>query len=133
MNTCEKCNNPVPVEKAFCPNCGAAMTPERERAMEFISEEMLPTMYEQDPPAKNPATPKPPSTPVKVEASSTPPAISSTQRRTPTAATNRRNVASTETPDASGNRILYSILVAAAVLFTISIIIVAVLYMMGRI
>ena len=133
MNTCEKCNNPVPVEKAFCPNCGAAMTPERERAVEYKSEEMLPTMYEQDPPPRNQPTLKPPSTPVKGEPGSTPSALGGTERKPSVATRKLPNVAPKETPAAGSNRILYLILIAAGVLFALSIIIVAFLYMTGRI
>ncbi|HEX8491728.1 MAG TPA: zinc ribbon domain-containing protein [Pyrinomonadaceae bacterium] len=133
MNTCEKCNNPVPAEKAFCPNCGAAMTPERERAVEYMSEEMLPTMYDQEPPAKKIAVPQPSSEPVKVKASSAPPpALNEPQHKPPTVH-NRPNVAQKETLAANNNRMLYSILVAAAVLFLLSIMIVGILYMMGKI
>lgn len=109
------------------------MTPERERAVEYISEEMLPTMYDQDPPAKNPSTPKPPVTPFKVATSTAPPALGGAQRRSQSTAMNFTNVAPKDTPAAGSNRILYSILIAAAVLFTLSIIIVAILYMMGKI
>lgn len=110
------------------------MTPERERAVEYMSEEMLPTMYDQDPPAKNPPAPKPPVTPVKVATSTAPPALGNTQRSRPqTAAMNFPNVAPKDTPAAGSNRVLYSILIAAVVLFTLSIIIVAILYMMGKI
>lgn len=132
MNTCEKCNNPVPAEKAFCPNCGAAMTPERERAVEYISEEMLPTMYDQDPPVKNPTAQQPPSAPVKVKVSSTPTPAPSEPQHKPTTY-NRPNTGPKETPAANDNRMLYSILIAAAVVFMLSIIIVGILYMMGEI
>jgi hypothetical protein len=46
---------------------------------------------------------------------------------------NFANVAPKDAPATGNNRTLYSILIAAAVLFTLSIIIVAVLYMMGKI
>ena len=133
MNTCEKCKSQVPEEKAFCPNCGAAMTPERERAEEYMSEEMLPTMYDQEPPAKKQAASQPPPVPVKVEANAAPPALGGPQHKPTPTAGKRPNVAPKETPAASDNRMLHSILIAAAALFTLSIIVVAILYMMGKI
>lgn len=110
------------------------MTPERERAVDYMSEEMLPTMYDIDPPVKKPTATPPPPKPVKVKASSAPtPALGGPQHKTPPTADKRPNVAPTETLAANSNRMLYSILIAAVALFTLSIIIVAILYLMGKI
>ena len=112
------------------------MTPERERAMEYISEEMLPTMYDQEPPAKKLAAPLSSSAPAKVSAAATTPALGGLQHKpqaTTTTESNRSNVAPRETLADKDNRRLYPILIAAAALFTLSIIVVAILYAMGKI
>lgn len=153
MKTCEKCSSPVAEEKAFCPNCGAAMTAERKRTPDYVSEEMGPTMYGYDEPIKNllpqkPTPPPPPpveavakpveAEPVKVEPVRAEPrrataAPASSARQTPSKATVARRPATdiTEAPD--GNRTLHLILGISAVLFALSILVVAILYVKGKI
>ena len=135
MNTCGKCNSPVPEEKAFCPNCGAAMMPERERAVEYVSEEMLPTMYDQEPPAKKISVADLEPNPVKAEtgAAAQPPAPNAAPHKPSAKTYNLANAAPKDAAAADGNRTLYSILIAAAALFTLSIIVVAILYVTGKI
>ncbi len=148
MNTCEKCGSTVSEEKAFCPNCGAAMTPERQREPEEeLSEEMLPTMYDQQPPA-NPAVLKP-RTPVKSELtsatlrpsaaparprpkSSAAAAQSIPQAAPKSAAMNAPKNTAVNAPVANDNATLSLILKGAAILFALSIVAVAILYFMGK-
>ena len=145
MNTCEKCGSTVSEEKAFCPNCGAAMTPERQRAPEEnLSEEMLPTMYDQPP--VSPVVLKP-QTPVKSELSAAtlrpsaptrprPMSAAAAQSTPQTAPRNTSNDtpknAAKSAPVANENRTLSLILTGAAILFALSIIAVAILYFMGK-
>lgn len=131
MNTCEKCNSPVPEEKAFCPNCGAAMTPEREHAPDG-SEEMIETMYGFDA-DKNPPASQPSPTPVKVPLSSASPA-SASARQQPSVMSYGLSDVAPQAASADGNsRTLQSVLIAAAALFVLSIAVVAILYVMGKI
>lgn len=149
MNNCEKCGNPVPEEKAFCPNCGAAMMPERERTTE-TAEGMGETMYEYTPPSKilqapmmpadeattakagskqKPTTPTP-----KATASSAPSAApDKSQRQPPTKASAISNTAAKKTSAADDNGKLRLILGASAVIFALTILVVVILYIMGKI
>jgi hypothetical protein len=137
MNSCEKCGSLVPAEKAFCPNCGAAMTPERQRVPED-SGEMGETIYD-GPPPKQPV-PKPVPTPPSVNqaTASTAPAktnattASQTQRPPDSRANNTQRAAPGNAPVAGNNNTLRMVLGAAAALFVISILVVAILYMMGK-
>lgn len=146
MNTCEKCGSTVSEEKAFCPNCGAAMTPERQRAPEEeLSEEMLPTMYDQQPPG-SPAVLKPqtpvkseltaatlrPSAPVRPRPKSTAAAQSIAPAAPKNAASYTPKNAAKSAPVANDTGTLSLILKGAAILFALSIIAVAVLYFMGK-
>lgn len=134
MNTCEKCGEQVPEEKAFCPNCGHSMTPERQRVPEF-SEEMGETMLGYNPPVKNPPARKPTPPPV-------PPVKATPPKASPAAAGAHRSasVMSYVLPqemqrasDEESHRKLHLILRAAAVLFALSILFVAILYFTGKI
>jgi hypothetical protein len=164
MKTCDKCSNPVPDEKAFCPNCGAAMTPERARTPDYVSEEMGPTMYGYDAPLKKQPTqklpPPPPvnataeppveaaakpieaatakpieaaaAKPVKAEAGRAPSAPKSSTRQPPIAREAVKVAGKSSAPAVNGNRTLHLILGASAVLFALSILVVAILYVTGR-
>jgi len=161
MKTCEKCSNPVPDEKAFCPNCGAAMTPERARTPDYISEEMGPTMYGYDAPLKKPPTQKLPPLPVKAtadkaapekpgEAATAKPAtaaaaekpVKAEASRAPSAAKvspepplparEPAKAATKRAPADEGNRTLHLILGASAVIFALSILLVVILYVTGK-
>jgi hypothetical protein len=146
MNTCEKCSNPVPEEKAFCPNCGAAMTPERERVTE-TAEGMGETMYEYQPPAKKLAAPMVPTPPVEAAPVSQPPTpkVEAAPGSKPSAreslqpgpkaqaAVSPKVAAQVKTPAVDNNQTLRLILSVSAVLFVLSILAVAVLYIMGKI
>jgi hypothetical protein len=134
MNSCEKCGSLVPAEKAFCPNCGAAMMQERQRAPED-SGEMGETIYDAPPPPKLQA-PKPTIAPVTQEPASTAQAQPSSTYRPPAApdsAAQPKKAATVNAPAADSNRMLNLILRLAASLFVLSILVVAILYMMGRI
>jgi hypothetical protein len=169
MKTCEKCSNPVPDEKAFCPNCGAAMTPERARTPDYISEEMGPTMYGYDAPLKKPPTQKLPPLPVKataekaaiekpieaavgkpIEAATAKPATAAAAEKPVKAEASRAPVAAKVSPKPpplareaakaatkrapadEGNRTLHLILGASAVIFALSILLVVILYVTGK-
>lgn len=141
MNNCEKCGTPVAEEKAFCPNCGAAMIAERKRTPD-ASEEMMETIYEQPAPAKSlpasrpPAPPlKAPSNPVKVkiEAAVPPPASASPRRQASVQAFKPQKVAPKNASTDDSNRTLRLILSAAVVLFALSILVVVILYVTGKI
>lgn len=138
MNSCEKCGSLVPAEKAFCPNCGAAMVPERQRVPED-SGEMGETIYDGPPPKSPPPKPTPPPPPVKQEQASTAPAKTSSTTATPTPrpasapAHNTRKAAHANTPAGGDNRNLRMILGGAAALFALSILVVVILYIMGKI
>ncbi|MDX6693372.1 MAG: hypothetical protein QOF02_975 [Blastocatellia bacterium] len=163
MKTCEKCSNPVPDEKAFCPNCGAAMTPERARTPDYVSEEMGPTMYGYDAPLKKQPTqklPPPPvnaaakpveaatakpieaatakpveaatAKPVKAEPGRAPSAPKSSTQPPPVAREATKVAGKSSAPVVNDNRTLHLILGASAVLFALSILVVAILYVTGR-
>ncbi len=152
MNNCEKCGNPVPEEKAFCPNCGAAMAPERERTTEteegmgetmyeyerpskVLQAPMVPLPAEEAEPVKSEPTPKPspPLIETKPAASAAPPAQKKPSRQPSVVAYGMSNAAEKETPAANNNRRLHLILGASAVLFALSILVVVILYIMGKI
>ncbi|HEY0386155.1 MAG TPA: zinc-ribbon domain-containing protein [Pyrinomonadaceae bacterium] len=142
MKTCEQCGNPVPEEKAFCPNCGAAMIEERERTTELV-EGMGETLFEPVP-AKVPLPVKPPSEkpaepPAKASAKSVKAAperaTASTPER-PRQTTAKRAVtskAAAKSAPAEQNGKLYLILYASAALFLLSLLIFVFLYVKGKI
>lgn len=158
MNTCENCGNQVPEEKAFCPNCGAAMSAERQRPADNVSEELGPTMYGYDAvPDKilptPPLVPDLPPLPTKAEApkqpplpakaapgaatgavpSATPkPASGVTRQRPPASAVNAPKSKPAAVPDDDGNRTPYLILGASAALFALAVLAVIILYFMGK-
>ncbi|HEX8001029.1 MAG TPA: zinc-ribbon domain-containing protein [Pyrinomonadaceae bacterium] len=151
MNNCEKCGNQVPEEKAFCPNCGAAMTPERERTTQ-TEEGMGETMYEFEPPSrilqapmvpmpadeaqpfKAEPAPKSPAPMPKATQSSAPPAAAERSVREPSVAAYADSTAAVkQTPAADSNRKLRLILGASAALFALSILVIAILYIIGKI
>jgi type IV secretory pathway VirB10-like protein len=154
MKTCEKCSNPVSDEKAFCPNCGAAMTPERKRTPDYVSEEMGPTMYGYDAPIKNPPAPKPSpppveaaakpvaaeekpvqaaaEKPVKAEPTSRAPSAPRSSQQQPRVASDVAKAVPKSVPAVNNNRMLHLILGASAVLFALSILVVAILYVTGK-
>jgi hypothetical protein len=146
MNTCQKCSSPVPEEKAFCPNCGAPMIEERERVTE-TAEGMGETMYEYQPPAKKLEAPmvpmppveeapvaKPPTPTVKPTTSAKPPAPESAQPKPKATATAPPKAQARESvPAVHSNRTLHLILGVSAVLFALSVLVVAILYFMGKI
>ena len=147
MNTCEKCGSTVSEEKAFCPNCGAAMTPERQREPEEeLSEEMLPTMYDQPPgnpavskpraPLKSEltsATLRPSAAPARPRPKSSAVAAQSIPQAAPkSAAMNAPQNKAINAPVANDNATLSLILKGAAILFALSIVAVAILYFMGK-
>jgi hypothetical protein len=161
MNTCEKCGNQVPVEKAFCPNCGAAMIPERQRMAENLSEELGPTMYGYDA-VPDKLLPTPPLDPSLQEMPQQPSVQKTTQQQQPSArgpastssrpapgggggrpkapavatatattARTRKSVPASP-PVAGSNRTLNLILGISAALFALSILAVVILYFMGK-
>lgn len=130
MNTCEQCGEQVPEEKAFCPNCGNSMTPERQRTPMF-SEEMGETMLGFSLPVKNPPPPKPKPV-VPARPTQAPPAPASVPRPTDVMSHVLPKQMPQGKPNDAGLRKLYLILGAAAVLFALSILFVVVLYMMGK-
>jgi hypothetical protein len=133
MNTCEKCSSQVPEEKAFCPNCGAAMMPERERVTE-TPEGMGETIYDpSSAPVKLPTPPAPPPKPVKAAPAAAPSAPKRPPSKPPVKAVAPSKVAARETPAANNNRKLHLILGVSAALFALSILIVVILYIMGKI
>jgi hypothetical protein len=147
MNTCKKCSSPVPEEKAFCPNCGAPMIEERERVTETV-EGMGETMYEYQPPAQKleaPMVPVPsleeepvaktPKPAVETATSPKTAAKESLQRKPKAAATvvAPKAKAKETAPAVGSNRTLHLILGAAVALFALSILVVAILYFMGKI
>ena len=135
MNTCEKCSSPVPEEKAFCPNCGAPMVTERERKTE-TPEGMGETMYEAPPPMplRKPTGPLPPK-PVKAAPSSKPPVAKTSASNAAVSGVDYPKFAKKETPAAAAdsNKTLHLILRASVVLFVLTILVVAILYVMGKI
>ena len=137
MNKCEKCSSPVPEEKAFCPNCGAPMVAERERTTE-TAEGMGETMYEAPPPMplplRKPTGPLPPPKPAKPAPSSKPSAAKSSVRNAAVSGVDYPKFAKKETPVVvDSNRTLQLILRASVVLFVLAILVVAILYVMGKI
>lgn len=140
MNTCEKCGNQVPEEKAFCPNCGAAMMPERERKTS-VAEGMGETMYEPIPPLKKPLTSKPLPPLAKATVEPAPSAPDKSRRQPSVVAHGLSKAALKSTPErkpkrtpaVNTNRTLSLILSVAAGLFALSILVVAILYFMGKI
>lgn len=136
MNTCEKCSEQVPDEKAFCPNCGHSMTPERQRVTEF-SEEMGETMLGYNPPVKNPParkpTPPPPVSPVKAKQKTASPTPAGSHRAASVMSYVLPQEMQQGATDDEDHRKLHLILRASAVLFALSILFVAILYFMGKI
>lgn len=131
MNTCEQCSEQVSEEKAFCPNCGHSMTPERRRTVE-MSEEMGETMLGYNAPLKNPSTFKPAPPPVKAEPIVASPAPAIAHRAPSVMAYNvPQNTAQRGADD--GHRKLPLILGVAAALFILSILLVVILYVTGKI
>lgn len=150
MKTCEKCGSQVAEEKAFCPDCGAAMTAERKRTPDYVSEEMGPTMYGYDEPIKNLLPPKPAqpkveavAKPVKAEPAKVEPvraeprrataAPASSSGQTPSKATGVQRPTANSTEAPNPNRTLHLIVGISAVLFALSILAVAILYVTGKI
>lgn len=136
MNTCEKCSEQVAEEKAFCPNCGHSMTPERQRTPEF-SEEMGETMLGYNPPVKTPParkpTPPPPVTPAKAKPPKASPAPAASHRAASVMSYDLPQEMQQGASDDESHRKLRLILRASAVLFALSILFVAILYFMGKI
>lgn len=133
MNSCEKCGSLVPAEKAFCPNCGAAMIPERQRVPED-SGEMGETIYDGPPPTK-PPTPKPTPPPAvkQPQASPAPARANSTPGPNAVRVKNIPKAAPVNATTDDDNGGLRKVLGIAAALFALSILVVAILYVMGKI
>lgn len=120
--------------------------PERERVTETV-EGMGETMYEYQPPSKKLEAPmvpmppveaepvsKPPAPKVEAAVSSKPSAPDSPQRKPKVkAAVPSKAMAKEERPAADSNQTLRLILSVSAVLFALSILVVAILYITGKI
>lgn len=109
------------------------MVPERQRVLED-SGEMGETIYDTPPPPK-PQAPKPTPTPQveQVQAATAPARESSTPRPTAVQANKAPKAATVDASSGGDNGTLRMILGAAAALFGLSILAVAILYVMGKI
>lgn len=130
MKTCEKCGVEVPEEKAFCPNCGAAMVAERQREMDD-SEQMIETLYGFEKPSK--ALVLPP-TGATANPAQRPEFEPESPRRQPSVmAYGLPESMPANAPEASENRSSRRVVATLATLFIVALFVVAILYFTGRI
>lgn len=130
MKTCEKCGAEVPEEKAFCPNCGAAMVAERQRNMDD-SEEMIETLYEFEKPSK--VLVLPPTVAAAKPAQPSQPEPESLRRQPSVMAYGLPESMPANAPEAGENRSSRRVVATLATLFIVALLVVAVLYFTGRI